>query len=309
MKKKSLCHVIVVFIVCLLSACGSEEALPPEEAFFLYYVSNSETKVVSREYVFTSTNAKERLEEMIGQLSKVPDKLEYIPPLAEGFSLRDYSCTGGVLVLNMDEKYLELSPALEVLTRAALVKSFTQLPEVSYVRITVEGEPLYDNLGKVVGIMSADQFIDNTGNEINTYEEIRLRLYFANEAGDKLVAVNRKVHYNTNVPMERLVIEQILAGVEVTDKGCYPTINPETKLMNVMVKDAICYVNLDKTFLAPVYNVMPQVTIYSLVNSLTELDNISKVQILIEGETNVLYRENILLSNFFEKDAGLIQNE
>jgi len=264
---------------------------------------------VMREHVLVADSAEERLEEIIGKLATLPPKLEYKPPLAMGFGLKDYRLESDTLTLNMDAGYQELNPVTEVLTRAALVRSFTQLPEIGYVRITVEGEPLYDALGNMIGRMNAEQFIDNAGNAINTYEETRLQLYFANESGDGLVPVNRNLYYNTNVPTEKLVIEQILAGVSVTETGAYPTVNPDTKLINVMVKDEICYVNLDKTFFAQIYNVTPEVTIYSLVNSLTELDNIKKVQILIEGETDVLYRESIMLTALFEKNQDLIQKD
>ena len=42
--------------------------------------------------------------------------------------------------------------------------------------------------------------------------------------------------------------------------------------------------NLDSAFLTVVGNVSTDVAIYSIVNSLVELTNINKVQILINGE-------------------------
>ena len=51
-----------------------------------------------------------------------------------------------------------------------------------------------------------------------------------------------------------------------------------------MTKDGICYVNLDESFLTVVNNVSTDVAVYSIVNSLVELSNINKVQILINGE-------------------------
>jgi len=61
-------------------------------------------------------------------------------------------------------------------------------------------------------------------------------------------------------------------------------INPETKIINILTKDGICYVNLDSSFLTVVNNVSTEVAVYSIVNSLVELDNINKVQILVNGE-------------------------
>ena len=43
-------------------------------------------------------------------------------------------------------------------------------------------------------------------------------------------------------------------------------------------------VNLDSNFLTVINNVSTEVAVYSIVNSLVELDNINKVQILVNGE-------------------------
>jgi germination protein M len=148
----------------------------------------------------------------------------------------------------------------------------------------VQGEQLYDNTGSPVGLMSADQFINNDGNEINTYELIKVKLYFANEDGDKLIAAYREKHYSTNTPLERFVVEEIIAGPSGQIAGLYPTVNSDTKIISVSTRDGICYVNLDSSFMTVVNNVSTEVAIYSIVNSLAELSNINKVQILINGE-------------------------
>ena len=67
----------------------------------------------------------------------------------------------------MSVEYKKLSPSSEVLVRAAIVRTMTQLEGISYVSVTVGGESLTDSLGNVVGPMTADLFIDNAGNEIN----------------------------------------------------------------------------------------------------------------------------------------------
>ena len=168
--------------------------------------------------------------------------------------------------------------------RAAIVRTLTQLDGVSYVGITVEGNQLFDSTGSPVSWMNADQFIDNDGNEINTYDQVRIKLYFANEAGTNLIAAYREKYYSTNIPLERFVVDELLAGPSGKVEGLYPTINPATKVVSIMTKDGICYVNLDENFLTVVNNVSTDVAVYSIVNSLVELSNINKVQILINGE-------------------------
>ena len=112
----------------------------------------------------------------------------------------------------------------------------------------------------------------------------KIKLYFADESGTSLIAANREKHYSTNTPMERFVVEELIAGPTGQVEGLYPSINPSTKIVNVMTKDGICYVNLDENFLTVVNNVSTDLSIYAIVNSLVELSNINRVQILINGE-------------------------
>lgn len=274
---------ILLLLPVMMTGCAAKE---PEtgKKISVYYVNNAETKVEMHDQYLNTGTPEEQLDEVMKLLSTTPEKLEYKAPFDMGFQVRDYEEEDGKLMIDVDKAYSELSPTTEVLVRAAIVRTLTQLSNVKYVVITVEGGQLYDNSGELVGWMSADQFINNDGNEINTYELVKVKLYFANADGDKLIAAYREKHYSTNTPLERFVVEELIAGPSGQIEGLYPVINPETKIVNILTKDGICYVNLDSNFLTVVNNVSTEVAVYSIVNSLAELDNINKVQILINGE-------------------------
>ena len=119
-----------------------------------------------------------------------------------------------------------------------------------------------------------------------------------------MIETTRTKEYNTNISLEKLIVEELIKGPN--GEGIYPTINPDTKVANVTVKDNICYVNLDENFLTQIYPVSPEVTIYSIVNSLTSLSNVNKVQILLNGETDLLYREKLDLGTYFERNMDII---
>lgn len=290
----------VLFAALSLSACG-KEAGEDENTMQVYYVSNSETKVEAHPHVIEGQNTEEKLDELIQCLATNPEKLEYKAPLLMGFQILDVIWDGEKVLLDVDAAYLSLPATTEVLVRASIVRTLTQLDKVRYVGITVEGNQLYDSLGRMVGWMSADRFIDNDGNEINTYEQVKVTLYFANEDGTGLIAATREKYYSTNVPLERFVVDELLAGPSGHVEGLYPTINPATKVISVMSKDGVCYVNLDENFLTVANNVSTDVSIYSIVNSLVELNHVNKVQILINGETPSGFQ-----SNTFERNLDIV---
>lgn len=307
---KKTVSVLAIFLLVLkmlvTTGCSSDTEVHNEEVQAVYYINNAGTGLEPQAYELISTKTEDQIDELIGCLGMIPEKLEYQAPLQMGFSIRSYKIEGETLYLDVSEEYRSFQPTTEVLVRAALVRTFSQADGVRYVAITVEETPLYDATGVLVGLMSAEQFVDNAGNEINAYEKVKLKLYFANETGDALVATSRTVVYNTNIPLEKLVVEQLLIGPGETENGIFPTVNPDTKIVSVTVKDRVCYVNFNETFLTQIYTVTPQVAIYSIVNSLQELTNVNKVQITINGETDIMYRESISLNTVFERNLDLI---
>lgn len=296
---------LLVLLVCLISlaACEKEQE-DKSKIYSVYYVSNSETKTEMHEYYMEAETVEDQVTELLNALATTPAKLEYKAPLNMGFQVQSVEVNAGKVHLDVSESYNNLSVTTEVLVRAAIVRTLTQLSQINFVSITVNGNPLLDSLGNIVTTMNRDQFIENDGNAINTYEEVKLKLYFANEAGDQLIAANRTKEYLTNISLEKLIVEELIKGP--SREGLYPTINPSTKVASVTVRDGVCYVNLDEAFLNQPYTVTPEATIYSITNSLVELSNVNRVQISINGDNSGIYREKYSLTTYFERNLDIV---
>lgn len=305
--RKKLIMTWVVLILCLfLSACALTESESESvgETYEIYYSNKDATNLVGEQSTFLETDTTELVRQMLEKIYTQPKNVEIIPVVREEMLL-DFALVEKQVTINMSTAYKELDTAGEVLARVAIVSTLTQLQGVDFVSITVQGEPLLDVLGNPVGVMSKELFIKNAGEEINSYDKVKMTLYFANEQGDGLIEINRTLAYQNIVSMEKLVVEQIIAGP--SNEESYPTINPETNVISATIKDGVCYVNLDETFLTQPYNVSAEVTIYSIVNSLVELSNVNKVQISIEGKNNLSYREQIDLMTLFERNLDLLK--
>ena len=298
--------VLLLCLVCfmLAAACGKRDDGMAGQIVDVYYMNKDETHIQKEEYELTSTDTAGQIQELLEVMAKPPENNEIKAVITSGFAVLGAAQDGEQLVISLDERYKELEPATEILTRAALVRTLTQIPGITYVSMQIRGEPLTDQSGNPVGVMEAAMFIDNAGDEINSYERVKLKLYFADETGTGLREITRTVVYNSNISLEKLVVEQLISGPN--SKEVYPTINPETKVNNVTVKDGTCYVNLNESFLTQTYNVTSEVAIYSIVNSLVELANVNKVQISINGETDGTYRETIPFSTVFERNLEVI---
>ena len=124
-----------------------------------------------------------------------------------------------------------------------------------------------------------------------------------NEEKDGLVAEKREVFHSMNTSLERLVVEQLLAG---SQNGGLSVMPKNTKVLNVSLTDNTCYVNLDSGFISGDTDVAEYIPIYAIVDSLTELQTVNKVQITVNGSADVTYRNVISLAQPLEREEKYI---
>ena len=72
----------------------------------------------------------------------------------------------------------------------------------------------------------------------------------------------------------------------------------------VIVRDKI---ELSIKDIQKIIDVLPEVTVYSIVNSLIELQSVNKVQISVDGNPNVIFRDTIDLAVLFERNLDIMK--
>lgn len=306
---KKIRWMIICLCMLLLIGCnGSQEKKPGR--YRVYYVDKNENNVMYEEIQVESEDTKIIMQELFHALQSPPEDAAYGSAIPEVVELESYSYGDKQLVLNFSAAYSELSPTAEILSRAAIVRTLCQVEGVDYVAFNVAGQPLVNNSGALVGYMTEDQFVENAGNEINAYEKTSLTLYFADKSGKKLEAHVVDCIYNSNISIDKLVVEEVLGGPEDGDseENGYGTIPPSVQIVSVTTRDGVCYVNLSKEFLTMKENISPEVTVYSLVNSLVELPEVNKVQISVDGNSDIMYMEKVSLSQPLERNLEIMEN-
>ncbi|MBO4901260.1 MAG: GerMN domain-containing protein [Lachnospiraceae bacterium] len=315
--KKSLINRIWILVLSalLLTGCSTDRRplLSSDSETYLYYVTTDDSAVVPVPFEVPELDFDDDDEEYyygqvirtwIDALSGTPENLDYKSPIDNGLSVNSITYLSGQVTLDFNSVYLQAPGQTEVLRRAAIVKTLSQIEGVESIAFTVDGMPITDSKQVPIGAMTADTFVSNPGAEINAYETTKVLVYFADEEGNMLIGRTENVGYISNISMERLVVDRVIAG-PLNDKA-YPTVSPTLKVLNVTTKDGICYVNLDNSFLTKTLKVSDEVVIYSFVNSLTELPNVGKVQFMIDSETEVSFGDHIYLSEPFERNLEII---
>lgn len=306
MKRKCARFLLLLSLVLLgLSGCGQEETADGD--YYVYYLNKDITKIVAMDYEQQGEAAEELVEEYLQILQEQPDSAELIRTIPETVDVQDFSMRSVTLTVDFSESYYDMSTTQEVLVRAAIVRTLVQIPGVSYVAFTVNGQALNNALGELVGSMNADSFVENPGEQINSSIETNLTLYFANSDGTALVKETRTVHYSSNISLEKLVIDQLSEGPK--DSSLKSTLSTDTKLITISVVEGICYVNFDDTISSANVDVNEEILLYSIVNSLTELSTVDKVQISINGSTDGKLRYTYDLSTLYEADYSYLEVE
>ena len=305
MLKRKLCLLFAILLLFSVTGCNKEEV--KEGEYQIYYTNMDRTKLVAEAYDSTGFKGEDLVQELLGRLKSAPDSLQLRQTIPKDVVINSVKMNGVYLYIDFSEEYKKMAPTEEVLVRAAVVKTVMQAGNFSLVAFTIESEPLLNPDGTIVGNMSAESFVENPGKQINTSVETTLNLYFANGDGTKLVKEIRNVHYSTNISMEKLIMEQLIEGPNRS--GFMATMPSTTKLLSVSVVEGVCYVNLNDSFLNQSAEVNEEVVLYSIVNSLTELPGVTKVQLSVNGDTKGNVRYMYALSKMYERSLELLENK
>lgn len=300
--KEGLCLLFLFFFLAGLAGCegGGEDA----SEYKIYYVNKDNTKTVAVGYEPEAEEDKELIRELLRKLVQDKKHSDYHRALPEQVKLESWKLDNSQLYLYFNSAYMEMDNVREVLCRAAIVRTLIQVEGVDCISFYVMDSPLTDAGGNLIGLMTAESFIENPGEQINTIQTASITLYFSNPKGTALIPEVQEVHYSSNISLEKLVIEQLLKGPK--GNGKRSAIPEGTKLVNVSVLDGVGFVNLNEGFLSQNYEIAEPVVIYSIVNSLAELANINKVQISVNGDSQGVYREKMELSTVYERNLDYL---
>ncbi len=308
---KKLIALLMVICTCATMLVGCSKT-SKEKGPYIYYLTAANDGIGQEKCDLKSDTVNGQIEEMIEGLSADPQSVELKRTIPSSVKMMDYEIDDSTLVLYFNREYSDVGGYKEVLIRAAIVKTLLQIDGIDGISFYVAGSPLVDVNGSLVGIMTADTFIEDFSEDTKELAKATMALYFASADGQALVKRNVDVYYNTNVSMERLIVEHLLQGPENNNVSgnIIGTMPSDTKLKSISVNDGVCYVRFDSGFLNGNTAVSSKVMLYSIVDSLTELDSINKVQISVEtGSTTLDSQVQALgfeLNTSYERDVSLV---
>jgi len=278
---------VLLFAVTFISGCISQSVNKTQTAesdissVSVYYIRENSADLVAESINVPDTSKKGQIKFLIEQLINPPSGK--ISPLCDGTELRSVSIKNEIAVIDFSEEFLKDDDLKKTLAPVAVAKTLCSLSFISGTHIFVEGQEATGADGKPLGILRESDLVLGSDTPAKQGETV-LTLYFSDDSAEFLVPERRTVEIAAGDTVEKNIINELLKGPQ--QSGHFKTISSETKLLSIETKNNVCFVNFSKEFVDKHSGgtSAERLTIYSIVNSLTELNTIDKVQFLIEGK-------------------------
>ena len=302
MKTKKLTAFFIVLCMLLpIAGCGDTQN---EYNATLYFLSSSGNRLETEERFIEGQKGEASLAvKLLAELIKGPSRPDLLRSVPGETAVLSIDVNNGQATVNFNDKFKFDTEIDRIFACTAIVSTLTVLQGIERVRFLVQGKPLETIDGKEVAILSSDDIVYDSQLVVADYRYVKL--YFANKNADLLIPEGRTVTVNSKESLEYVLVNELIKGPEAD--YVYPTVPEGTKVLSVETKEGTCFVNLSQEFKNK-HNggsAGETMTIYSIVNTLTELDTVEKVQFLIEGQKMEVFIHYIF-NEPFVRDENLI---
>ena len=305
---KKLLTLCLIFVIAL-SACTRLEK--PTDFFsksqknvVLYYANQEGTDLISVKTDVDDKNSLDLPQYIMEKLIEGPTAPEMSRTVRAGTKLLSVTTDKALAKVDLSREFYHEQSIYDILSVAAIVKSLCSVQGIDQVLITIEGQPLLAADGTEQGVLKESDVVFDA--DALMQDEANIKLYFSDVNAEYLVSEIHRIKVRRGESLEKRVMQALIDGPKNAQNVL--TVPPETKIRSIETKDSVCYVNLSSDFISK--NQMgltaERLTIFSIVNSLTELSGIDKVQFLIEGEKKDLY-QHMAFNEPITRDVSMIR--
>ena len=240
------------------------------------------------------------LEEIAALYLRGPADPDAASPFPVLMQLLDTDLDQGVFTLYVTDHWLEMTQMQEHFAEACLTMTMTQFQEVEQICIRTE----LDEISHIPHqYRKAEDFL--LYDDSATSDHVTLKLYFSDHNGRYLMEESRSRQFSAAGSMAEYIVKELLNGPE-TD-GYLPVLPEGVNLLGVELSQGVCTVNFSEAFLTnqPRTHAQARMTVFSVVNSLTELAEVESVRFHCVGKTignyagidlsGVMFREEIAI--------------
>lgn len=290
---------LVVAVTVIFGVINRDKATEYKDIDLYFFNMDSSTFVAVKTNI-TVKDGKNLPEEIVNELIKGPSEKKYNPIMDKTVTVNSIRNSGGNLTVDFSEEYGKTG----MLTSYAVIKSLSQLQDITAVKVTVNGKEIENGDGGTLGFITGDEINLESDDDCAT----GINLYFADADMKKLVKEYRKINITDTQPVEQYIVYELIKGTSGENRQNLLASN--TRIISVETTDGTCYVNFKHDFIDKNIATLDKerLVIYSIVNSLTERSDVKNVQFLIEGKKTDKFGE-MSISDLFTRNEALIDHD
>ena len=305
---------VCVIVIVIGVGCQKEQQVP-QESMQIYFFDYSKNELVAEALPESFKKCKtdqEKVKFIIGLLKENKSILLSAMQLGAKMPIdgdtTSINANEKIVKINFTNDYNELTPQQKIGMRASIVYSLTQLDFINGVDFYVNQVPLATATGKTVGPINTDMIKKSAFNPSPATEYFVLNVYFANAEG-KLEKEVHRFPASRSSKEEKLVIEELIQGPQSSER--FATVPDDLKVNTVDTLNGVCQVDVSFDTKSKFFQDDEDRTlmIYSIVDSLTELSQVKKVILSIDGQEEVAFTSEIDLPKTFERNEDYISKE
>lgn len=275
---------LLLAVICLL-LCGCAPADPAEtmNAPFRFYYKpadpNSDFGMGALPFEYRETQGHvDDYGWILAEYLSGPVSPDLMAPFQTSTEVLSLSLTEGNLALTLSDSFAELSGMDLTVACACITRTALGFPDVDSVSIRVSDMLLN---GSDAIVMSANNLV--TEDAAWNLVERPYKLYFSDTENRYLIAEEFTLE-GERENVANLLLERLIQGPN--GAGIAATMPVGTALLSLGVSDGVCSVNLSGDFVtyAPHSELAQRLTILSVTNTLTQLDEVNAVTFYVDGK-------------------------
>lgn len=249
--------------------------------FYIYYI-NDGWKDISRKKTDIDQMASDenKVDLAMNALLEGSDTADLSAPVPNGMVYQRYIYDGfGTvnLIFNADMENVDTYSV--VLSKMAFVKTLSQIDSVQKIVYEVVDSANEKNI--ITEELTTDSFAD-MDNIMDSEKEIRI--YMPDTSGESLIEKSLILDYSAKESLP----EQVMQGLCNAYDGTTTPFNERTVVKSIKLDDGLCTVTFNDEFVKGKDGIDDNVIVYSIVDSLLELNDIHKVQLISDNTGNRL---------------------
>ncbi len=293
--------VIVLAVVSVYVFTGNNENTISLQ---LYYLNENLTDITPEERSVSYDEIEKLPERVMKALKKGPENAKLQSFLSKDTEW-DIGGNDGMLSVDFTKEFLTKDKNYNLLSSYAVVKSLCGIPGITAVKLTVEGAEVILPDNSTIDYLTNKDI--NLESDSGGTENFGLKMYFQNSDG-KLKSEWRTMPVDDISLLAQNIFMGLAKGPENPDLTL--VLASDSKMNSVEITDGIAYLNVPENFILKNSGTQEKEknVVYSIVNSLCELDGVTNVQFLINGKKESGF-SNVDLSLLLSPDYSIVAED